>query len=360
MAYLVWENIYNFDRTGYFGELYSIYDEKIKNWIKKRKEKTVKEVEELNKAYFKSLANTRASASMMLISFTGAVIFGVKLYLIDFGLQKSSNIFFNFILLYSVYLIVATVIPLGMSFIYRKQILSTILLLLSYIGIFLSLMLTCYILFTVNNNGFQELNESSIPVILFLVIFTVCGFIYQYFWLMRQLKNGFSASRTVRNYFAKSSAYSQESILIIFMLVLLTSTFLGKFALVLGITSTLLYCYAFPQLIIEVAYLLYLKTQSKEYWETESDGEVSFRNLFKEFSLKKAEIRIPLEIFLLLLIIYIDGGNAYINVFINQTRWLLWLIRIFIISIGLDILGSFFLYVIKKVNTRFKKRKKKR
>ena len=320
----------------------------------------MKEVEELNKAYFKSLANTRASASMMLISFTGAVIFGVKLYLIDFGLQKSSNIFFNFILLYSVYLIVATVIPLGMSFIYRKQILSTILLLLSYIGIFLSLMLTCYILFTVNNNGFQELNESSIPVILFLVIFTVCGFIYQYFWLMRQLKNGFSASRTVRNYFAKSSAYSQESILIIFMLVLLTSTFLGKFALVLGLTSTLLYCYAFPQLIIEVAYLLYLKTQSKEYWETESDGEVSFRNLFKEFSLKKAEIRIPLEIFLLLLIIYIDGGNAYINVFINQTRWLLWLIRIFIISIGLDILGSFILYVIKKVNTRFKKRKKKR
>ena len=319
----------------------------------------MKEVEELNKAYFKSLANTRASASMMLISFTGAVIFGVKLYLIDFGLQKSSNIFFNFILLYSVYLIVATVIPLGMSFIYRKQILSTILLLLSYIGIFLSLMLTCYILFTVNNNGFQELNESSIPVILFLVIFTVCGFIYQYFWLMRQLKNGFSASRTVRNYFAKSSAYSQESILIIFMLVLLTSAFLGKFAMVLGITSTLLYCYAFPQLIIEVAYLLYLKTQSKEYWETEPDGEVSFRNLFKEFSLKKTKIRIPLEIFLLLLIIYIDGGNAYINVFINQTRWLLWLIRIFIISIGLDILGSFILYVIKKVNTRFKKGQKK-
>ena len=359
MAYLAWENIYNFDRAGYFGELYSIYDEKIRNWIKKRKEKTVKEVEELNKAYFKSLANTRASASMMLISFTGAVIFGVELYLIDFGLQKSSNIFFNFILLYLVYLIVATVIPLGMSFIYRKQILSTILLLLSYIGIFLSLMLTCYILLTVNNNGFQEFNESSISVILFLVISTVCGFIYQYFWLKRQLKNGFSASRTVRNYFAKSSAYSQESILIIFMLVLLTSAFLGKFAIVLGITSTLLYCYAFPQLLIEVAYLLYLKTQSKEYWETEPDGEVSFRNLFKEFSLKKTKIRIPLEIFLLLLIIYIDGGNAYINVFINQTRWLLWLIRIFIISIGLDILGSFILYVIKKVNTRFKKGKKK-
>ena len=319
----------------------------------------MKEVKELNKAYFKSLANTRASASMMLISFTGAVIFGVELYLIDFGLQKSSNIFFNFILLYSVYLIVATVIPLGMSFIYRKQILSTILLLLSYIGIFLSLMLTCYILFTVNNNGFQEFNESSIPVILFLVISTVCGFIYQYFWLKRQLKKGFSINRTMGNYFAKSSAYSQESILIIFMLVLLTSAFLGKFDLVFGITSTLLFSYAFPQLIIEVAYLLYLKTQSKEYWEIEPRGDVSFKNLLKRFSLKKAKIRIPIEIVSFVIFVQILYKFGYTDEVVIQTRWLLWLIRLFIISIGLDILGSFILYVLKKVNTRFKKGKKK-
>lgn len=323
------------------------------------KEKTVKEVEELNKVYFKSLANTRASASMMLISFTGAVIFGVELYLIDFGLQKSSNIFFNFILLYSVYLIVATVIPLGMSFIYRKQILSTILLLLSYIGIFLSLMLTCYILFTVNNNGFQEFNESSIPVILFLVFSAVCGFIYQYFWLMRQLKNGFSASRTVRNYFAKSSAYSQESILIIFMLVLLTSAFLGKFAMVLGITSTLLYCYAFPQLIIEVAYLLYLKTQSKEYWEDVPKKKETFRNLFKDFSLKKAKIRIFLEILFCSIFLGIMYNIGYFSPSSYTPLWLIWFGRIFIISIGLDILGSFILSMMKRLKTGFKKGKKK-
>ena len=288
------------------------------------KEKTVTEVEELNKAYFKSLANTRASASMMLISFTGAVIFGVELYTIDFGLQKSSNIFFNFILLYSVYLIVATVIPLGMSFIYRKQILSTILLLLSYIGIFLSLMLTCY----------------------------------QYFWLMRQLKNGFSASRTVRNYFAKSSAYSQESILIIFMLVLLTSAFVGKFAMVLGITSTLLYCYAFPQLIIEVVYLLYLKTQSKEYWEDVPKKQETFRNLFKYFSLKKAKIRISLEILLCAIFLGIMYNIGYFNPSSYTPRWLIWLGRIFILLIGLDILGSFILSMMKRLKTGFKKGKK--
>ena len=319
----------------------------------------MKEVEELNKAYFKSLANTRASASMMLISFTGAVIFGVELYLIDFGLQKSSNIFFNFILLYSVYLIVATVIPLGMSFIYRKQILSTILLLLSYIGIFLSLMLTCYILFTVNNNGFQEFNESSIPVILFLAFSTVCGFIYHYFWLMRQLKNGFSASRTMRNYFAKSSACSQKSILIIFMLVLLTGAFLGTFAMVLGITSTLLYCYAFPQLIIEVAYLLYLKTQSKEYWEDVPKKKETFRNSFKDFSLKKAKIRISLEILFCSIFLGIMYNIGYFSPSSYTPLWLIWLGRIFIILIGLDILGSFILSMMKRLETGFKKGKKK-
>ena len=165
------------------------------------------------------------------------------------------------------------------------------------------------------------------------------------------------------NYFAKSSVHNNNSLLSIFTVSMLGGVLSGKFALVLGILTAVLFSYGFSQLITEVAYLLYLKTQSKEYWETEPDGKASFRNLFrnlfKEFSLKKAKIRIPLEIFLLLLIIYIDGGNAYINVFINQTRWLLWLIRLFIILIGLDILGSFILYVINKVNTRFKKGKKK-
>ena len=337
------------------------------------KEKTVKEVEELNKAYFKSLANTRASASMMVISWTGVFILSLIIWVFSWYLKEVLSInpltywFFDLLIFFLLYLIVAFFIPLAGMFAYKRQILATLSLMMVYIGIYFSLQMMLLIILVTSIStkefslGFPKYSPIFIP---FLLISTVCGFIYQYFWLMRQLKNGFSASRTVRNYFAKSSAYSQESILIIFMLVLLTSAFLGKFALVLGITSTLLYCYAFPQLIIEVAYLLYLKTQSKEYWETEPDGEVSFRNLFrnlfKEFSLKKAKIRIPLEIFLLLLIIYIDGGNTYINVFINQTRWVLWLIRIFIISIGLDILGSFILYVIKKVNTRFKKGKKKR
>ena len=325
----------------------------------------MKEVEELNKVYFKSLANTRASASMMLISFTGAFVLALFLlfqyfyFVKGYGINPLENYFFDFVLIYVIYLVVVTFIPLEMTFIYRRQILSTILLLLSYIGIFLSLILISYIILVYSGTNLQEYNERSLYTIPFLLICTVVGFVYHYFWLKRELKKGFSTNRTMGNYFAKSSVHNNNSLLIIFTVSMLGGVLSGKFALVLGILTAVLFSYGFSQLITEVAYLLYLKTQSKEYWEDVPTKKETFRDLFKGFSLKKAKIRIPLEIFFLLFIIYIDGGNAYINVFINQTRWLLWLIRIFIISIGLDILGSFILSMIKRLKTGFKKGKKK-
>ena len=325
----------------------------------------MKEVEELNKVYFKSLANTRASASMMLISFTGAFVLALFLlfqyfyFVKGYGINPLENYFFDFVLIYVIYLVVATFIPLGMTFVYRRQILSTILLLLSYIGIFLSLILISYIILVYSGTNLQEYNERSLYTIPFLLICTVVGFVYHYFWLKRELKKGFSTNRTMGNYFTKSSAHNNNSLLIIFTVSMLGGLLSGKFAIVLGILTAVLFIYGFSQLITEVAYLLYLKTQSKEYWEDVPTKKETFRDLFKGFSLKKAKIRIPLEIFFLLFIIYIDGGNAYINVFINQTRWLLWLIRIFIISIGLDILGSFILSMIKRLKTGFKKGKKK-
>ena len=79
----------------------------------------------------------------------------------------------------------------------------------------------------------------------------------------------------------------------------------------------------------------------------------------KRLSLKKAKIRIPIEIVSFVIFVQILYKFGYTDQVIRHTRWMLWLIRLFIISIGLDILGSFILYVIKKVNTRFKKGKKK-
>ena len=51
----------------------------------------MKEVEELNKAYFKSLANTRASATMMIISFAGAFVLALFLLSNIFILLKATE-----------------------------------------------------------------------------------------------------------------------------------------------------------------------------------------------------------------------------------------------------------------------------
>ena len=332
------------------------------------KEKTVKEVEELNKAYFKSLANTRASASMMFISFTGVFILSLIIWVFSWYLKEFLLInpltywFFDLLIFFLLYLIVAFFIPLAGMFAYKRQILATFSLIMVYIGIYFSLQMMMLIILVTSIStkefslGFPKYSPIFIP---FLLISTVCGFIYQYFWLKRQLKKGFSVNRTMGNYFAKSNAYGRNSLYIIFGLSILAAILSGKLILTFFILISLLFSYAFPQLIIEVAYLLYLKTQSKEYWETEPRGDASFKKLLKRFSLKKAKIRIPIEIVSFVIFVQILYKFGYTDQVIRHTRWMLWLIRLFIISIGLDILGSFILYVIKKVDTRFKRGKKK-
>ena len=332
------------------------------------KEKTVKEVEELNKAYFKILANTRASASMMVISWTGVFILALEIFVFYYYFDTIAiinpfmNWFFDLLLISCFYLIIAFFIPLVGLFVYKKQILSTIFLLLVYMVIYFSLQLMMLLIIVTSIStkeftiGFSLYSPIFIP---FLVICTICSFIYQYFWLKRELKKGFSINRTMSNYFAKSSAYSKNSLLIIFIVSMLGGLLSGKLILIFGILGTLLFSYAFSQLITEVAYLLYLKIQNKEYWEDVPTKKETFRDLFKGFSLKKAKIRIPIEIVSFVIFVQILYKFGYTDQVIRHTRWLLWLIRLFIISIELDILGSFILYVIKKVNTRFKKGKKK-
>lgn len=332
------------------------------------KEKTVREVEELNKAYFKSLANTRASASMMVISWTGVFILALEIFAFYYYFDTVSiinpfmNWFFDLLLISCFYLIIAFFIPLVGLFVYKKQILSTIFLLLVYMVIYFSLQLMLLIILVTSIStkefslGFPKYSPIFIP---FLLISTVCGFIYQYFWLKRQLKKGFSVNRTMGNYFAKSNAYGRNSLYIIFGLSMLAAILSGKLILIFGLLGALLFSYAFSQLITEVAYLLYLKTQSKEYWEDVPTKKETFRDLFKGFSLNKAKIRISLEMVAFAILLGIINYSGYSDESIKRPIWLVWSVKLFIYAIELDILGSFILYVIKKVNTRFKKGKKK-
>ena len=332
-------------------------------------EKTIEDIQNANKLYFKSLANTRASVSMMVISWTGVFILALEIFVFYYYFDTVAimnpfmNWFFDLLLISCFYLIIAFFIPLVGLFVYKKQILSTIFLLLVYMVIYFSLQLMMLLIIVTSIStkeftiGFSLYSPIIIP---FLLMFTVCGFIYQYFWLKRQLKKGFSVNRTMGNYFAKSSAYSKNSFLLIFFIVSMLGGLLsGKLILIFGILGALLFSYAFSQLITEVAYLLYLKTQSKEYWEDVPTKKETFRDLFKGFSLKKAKIRIPLEMVAFAILLGIINYSGYSDESIKRPIWLVWSVKLFIYAIELDILGSFILYVIKKVNARFKKGKKK-
>ena len=332
-------------------------------------EKTIEDIQNANKLYFKSLANTRASVSMMVISWTGVFILALEIFAFYYYFDTVAiinpfmNWFFDLLLISCFYLIIAFFIPLVGLFVYKKQILSTIFLLLVYMVIYFSLQLMMLLIIVTSIStkeftiGFSLYSPIIIP---FLLMFTVCGFIYQYFWLKRQLKKGFSVNRTMGNYFAKSSAYSKNSFLLIFFIVSMLGGLLsGKLILIFGILGALLFSYAFSQLITEVAYLLYLKTQSKEYWEDVPTKKETFRDLFKGFSLKKAKIRIPLEMVAFAILLGIINYSGYSDESIKRPIWLVWSVKLFIYAIGLDILGSFILSMMKRLETGFKKGKKK-
>ena len=316
-----------------------------------------KNIENKNKAYFISLANTRASASMMLISFAG--VFVLLIEILSFysyydkivGVNPFSNWFFDILVSYCLYLIIVFFIPLIGKFAYRRQVLSTTLLLLTYIGIFLSLQIMelLIIVSALANKEFEiGYTKYAVFAVPFVVICTLLGFVYSYFWLKKQLKIGFSPTRTLGNYFTKSNSYSKNRLYIIFACSMLGAILSGYFGVVLGIALTILFSYAFTQLLTEVSYLLYLKTKSKEYWEEEPENNPTLWDLLwnwlKGFSLKKAKIRIPLEILFFVLIIVLLDNLGYNGSSLARPILLVWIIRILFTIVTIDLFGSIIYY----------------
>lgn len=323
------------------------------------------DIEQANKVYFQSLANTRASASMMLISFAG--VFVLLIEILSFysyydkivGVNPFSNWFFDILVSYCLYLIIVFFIPLIGKFAYRRQVLSTTLLLLTYIGIFLSLQIMelLIIVSALANKEFEiGYTKYAVFAVPFIVICTLLGFVYHYFWIKKQLKIGFSPTRTLGNYFAKSSSYSSNSLTIIFVCSMLGAILSGYFGVVLGIALTILFSYAFSQLLTEVGYLLYLKTKSKEYWEEEPENNPTLWDLLwdwlKGFSLKKAKIRIPLEILFFVLIIELLDHLGYNGSSLARPILLMWIVRMLTLGIVLDFFISVARAIIRKVSKK--------
>ena len=323
------------------------------------------DIEQANKVYFKSLANTRASASMMLISFAG--VFVLLIEILSFyscydkivRVNPFSNWFFDILVSYCLYLIIVFFIPLIGKFAYRRQVLSTTLLLFTYAGMFLSLQVMglLIIVSALANKEFEVgFPKYGFIVIPFLVICTLLGFIYHYFWLKKQLKIGFSPTRTLGNYFAKSSSYSSNALTIIFVCSMIGAALTGYYGVVLGVSVSILFSYAFTQLLTEVGYLLYLKTKSKEYWEDEPEDNPTLWDLLwnwlKGFSLKKVKLRIPLEIVCYLLMFVALDHLGYADAKVRRPIWLVWLVRMITLGIALDFFISMARAIIHKFSNK--------
>ena len=322
------------------------------------------DIEQANKVYFKSLANTRASSAMMINSWTGVFLFAFEIlcfysYDVSKGIKPFSHWFFDILVIYCLYHIIAFFLPLMGAFIYRRQVLSTTLLLFTYAGMFLSLQVMglLIIVSALANKEFEVgFPKYGFIVIPFLVICTLLGFIYHYFWLKKQLKIGFSPTRTLGNYFAKSSSYSSNALTIIFVCSMIGAVLTGYFGVVLGVSVSILFSYAFTQLLTEVGYLLYLKTKSKEYWEDEPEDNPTLWDLLwdwlKGFSLKKAKHRILLEILVFLSFTIIAYNSGYSKPGIKYPFWLVWGVRILVYTIVLDLFISTVRSIVRKFSNK--------
>lgn len=323
------------------------------------------DIEQANKVYFQSLANTRASSAMMINSWTGVFLFAFEIlcfysYDVSKGIKPFSHWFFDILVVYCLYHIIAFFLPLMGAFIYRRQVLSTTLLLFTYAGMFLSLQVMglLIIVSALANKEFEVgFPKYGFLVIPFLVICTLLGFIYHYFWLKKQLKIGFSPTRTLGNYFAKSSSYSSNALTIIFVCSMIGAALTGYFGVVLGVSVSILFSYAFTQLLTEVGYLLYLKTKSKEYWEDEPEDNPTLWDLLwdwlKGFSLKKAKHRILLEIIVFLSFTIIAYNSGYSKPGIKYPFWLVWGVRILVYTIVLDL----FISIVHSIMRKFSKKR---
>ena len=323
------------------------------------------DIEQANKVYFKSLANTRASAAMMINSWTGVFLFAFEIlcfysYDVSKGIKPFSHWFFDILVIYCLYHIIAFFLPLMGAFIYRRQVLSTTLLLFTYVGMFLSLQVMglLIIVSALANKEFEVgFPKYGFIVITFLVICTLLGFIYHHFWLKKQLKIGFSPTRTLGNYFAKSSSYSSNALTIIFVCSMIGAALTGYYGVVLGVSVSILFSYAFTQLLTEVGYLLYLKTKSKDYWEDEPEENPTLWDLLwgwlKGFSLKKAKHRILLEILVFISFTVIAYNSGYSKPGIKYPFWLVWGVRILVYTIVFDL----FISIVRSIMRKFSNKK---
>ena len=310
--------------------------------------------EALNKDYFQALGSTRASVRMLSLAWSGLFVLSIDLTHVYFFIKEQftvdpfSNVPFLFLCLLLLLMLGCQIMSFSKTFIYKHQLFSTAMLFVLINGIHLSLVLMDYILTILTNEVLKNSLIYSLIYWLSSIGLFMGLIVYNASWLKKQLRKGFSEKRTTANYIAFSSVYSKPSLWIILGVTLLgggLASLSGYYLQTFGIVSNIVFISAFSRLIVEVGYLLYLRSKDKTYWE-EVPKETKSQSFLKTIDLKKAKHRLTTEVVLFLTLavslklLNIDAENS--------PSWLIGTIRIFGYSILLDATISFVFYQIKK------------
>ena len=310
--------------------------------------------EELNKEYFQALGSTRASVRMLSLARAGLFVWSIDLTHVYFFIKEHftvdpfSTVPFRFLCLFLLLMLGCQIMSFSKTFIYKHQLFSTAMLFVLINGIHLSLVLMDYILTILTNEVLKNSLIYSLIYWLSSIGLFMGLIVYNASWLKKQLRKGFSEKRTTANYIAFSSVYSKPSLWIIIGVTLLgggLASLSGYYLQTFGIVSNIVFISAFSRLIVEVGYLLYLRSKDKTYWE-EVPKETKSQSFLKTIDLKKAKYRLVIEI-VLFLTLAVCLKILKINVE-NSPIWLIWTIRTFGYSILLDTTISFIYYQIKK------------
>lgn len=310
--------------------------------------------EALNKEYFQALGSTRASVRMLSLAWAGLFVLSIDLTHVYFFIKEQftvdpfSNVPFLFLCLLLLLMLGCQIMSFSKPFIYQHQLLSTAMLFVLINGIHLSLVLMDYILTILTNEVLKDsLLYSQIYWLSFTVLF-ICLTLYNVSWLKKQLERGFSEKRASGNSIATSSVFSRSSLWLIFGITVLgggLASLSGYYVQTFGIVSNIVFTSAFSRLIVEVGYLLYLRSKDKTYWE-ERPKEDQSQFFLKTIDLKKAKNRLITEVVLFLTLavsLKILNINAE-----NSPSWLIATIRIFGYAILLDAMISLVYSQIKK------------
>ena len=310
--------------------------------------------EALNKDYFQALGSTRASVRMLSLAWAGLFVLSIDLTHVYFFIKEQltvdpfSNVPFLFLCLLLLLMLGCQIMSFSKSFIYKHQLLSTVMLFILINGIHLSLVLMDYILTILTNEVLKDsLLYSQIYWLNFTVLFIGLT-VYNVSWLKKQLGRGFSEKRAAGNFIATSSVFSKSSLWIIFGITVLgggLASLSGYYKQTFGIVSNIVFTSAFSRLIVEVGYLLYLRSKDKIYWE-EGPKEGQSQFFLKAIDLKNAKHRMITEVVLFLtLAVFLKILNIDSE---NSPSWLIATIRIFGYAILLDAMISLVYSQIKK------------